>query len=131
MCGRFEVLGWDEVADVVRVLEAVSPVNAMPDWPARLVGVAGAVPTDAVPGSAVDVVVADSRGVLSAACLTWGFAAEWSQRPVYNTRLEKAMGPNPGMWAGPISRGRCVVPAGRNLLLGGDHQPERGRFACS
>ena len=21
------------------------------------------------------------------------------------------MGPNPGMWAGPISRGRCVVPA--------------------
>lgn len=39
MCGRFEVLGWDEVADVVRVLEAVSPVNVMPDWPARLVGV--------------------------------------------------------------------------------------------
>lgn len=111
MCGRFEVLGWDEVAEVVRVLEAVSPVNVMSDWPARLVGVAGAVPTDAVPGSAVDVVVADSRGVLSAACLTWGFAAEWSQRPVYNTRLEKAMGPNPGMWAGPISRGRCVVPA--------------------
>lgn len=111
MCGRFEVLSWDEVADVVRALEAVSPVNVMPDWPARLVGVAGAVPTDAVPGSAVDVVVADSRGVLSVACLTWGFAAEWSQRPVYNTRLEKAMGPNPGMWAGPISRGRCVVPA--------------------
>lgn len=110
MCGRFEVLGWDEVADVVRVLEAVSPVNVMPDWPARLVGAAGAVPADAVPGSAVDVVVADSRGVLSSTCLTWGFAAEWSQRPVYNTRLEKAMGPNPGMWAGPISRGRCVVP---------------------
>ena len=105
MCGRFEVLGWDEVADVVRVLEAVSLVNVMPDWPARLVGVAGAVPTDAVPGSAVDVVVADSRGVLSTSCLTWGFDAEWSQRPVYNTRLEKAMGPNPGMWAGPISRG--------------------------
>ena len=111
MCGRFEVLSWDEVADVVRVLEAVSPVNVLPDWPARLVGVAGAVPTDAVPGSAVDVVVADSRGMLSTSCLTWGFAAEWSQRPVYNTRLEKAMGPNPGMWAGPISRGRCVVPA--------------------
>lgn len=111
MCGRFEVLSWDEVADVVRALEVVSPVNVMPDWPARLVGVADAVPTDAVPGSAVDVVVADSRGMLSVACLTWGFAAEWSQRPVYNTRLEKAMGPNPGMWAGPISRGRCVVPA--------------------
>ena len=111
MCGRFEVLSWDEVADVVRVLEAVSPVTVLPNWPARLVGVAGAVPTDAVPGSAVDVVVADSRGMLSTSCLTWGFAAEWSQRPVYNTRLEKAMGPNPGMWAGPISRGRCVVPA--------------------
>lgn len=111
MCGRFEVLGWDEVADVVRVLEAVSPVNVTPDWPARLVGAAGAVPTDAVPGSVVDVVVADSRSMLSVAYLTWGFAAEWSQRPVYNTRLEKAMGPNPGMWAGPISRGRCVVPA--------------------
>lgn len=110
MCGRFEVLGWDEVADVVRVLEAVSPVNVMPDWPARLVGAAGAVPSDAVPGSAVDVVVADSRGVLSSTCLTWGFAAEWSQRPVYNTRLEKAMGPNPGMWAGLILHGRCVVP---------------------
>ena len=93
------------------MLEAVSPVNVTPDWPARLVGAAGAVPTDAVPGSVVDVVVADSRSMLSVAYLTWGFAAEWSQRPVYNTRLEKAMGPNPGMWAGPISRGRCVVPA--------------------
>lgn len=111
MCGRFEVLGWDEVADVVRVLEAVSPVNVMPDWPARLVGVASGGAPDAVPGASVDVIVAGAHSGFAVERMTWGFAVDWLSRPVYNTRLEKAMGANPGMWAEPIARGRCVVAA--------------------
>lgn len=110
MCGRFEVLSLDSVVDVVRVLEAASPANVMPDWPARLVCPDGEA-ANAVPGDAVDVVVADARGALSIARLTWGFTVDWSPRPVYNTRLEKAMGPEPGMWAEPIAHGRCVVAA--------------------
>ena len=35
MCRRFTVVTWDEVAEVVRELQADSPVNVQPDWPAR------------------------------------------------------------------------------------------------
>ena len=41
--------------------------------------------------------------------LIWGFPVEWSSRPVFNTRIETALGPNPGMWGAPIAQGRCLV----------------------
>ena len=117
MCRRFTVVTWDEVAEVVRELQADSPVNAQPDWPARpIVGEGVAVQVepgeDAFPGAGVDVIVRRSESQLAVECLTWGFPVEWQQRPVYNTRLETAMGSNPGMWEQPIAQGRGIVVTG-------------------
>lgn len=64
---------------------------------------------DAFPGAGVDVIVRGPESQLAVERLTWGFPVEWQQRPVYNTRLETAMGPNPGMWEQPIVQGRGIV----------------------
>ena len=117
MCRRFTVVTWDEVAEVVRELQADSPVNAQPDWPARtMVGEGAAAQVepgeDVFPGAGVDVIVRGPESQLIVERLTWGFPVEWQQRPVYNTRLETAMGPNPGMWEQPIAQGRGIVATG-------------------
>lgn len=117
MCRRFTVVTWDEVAEVVRELQVDSPVNVQPDWPARpMVGEAAAAQVesgeDAFPGAGVDVIVRDPESQLVVERLTWGFPVEWQQRPVYDTRLETAMGPNPGMWEQPIAQGRGIVVTG-------------------
>ncbi|WP_302143389.1 SOS response-associated peptidase family protein, partial [Senegalimassilia anaerobia] len=117
MCRRFTVVTWDEVAEVVRELQADSPVNAQPDWPAHpMAGEAAAAQVepgeDAFPGAGVDVIVRGPESQLAVERLTWGFPVEWQQRPVYNTRLETAMGPNPGMWEQPIAQGRGIVVTG-------------------
>lgn len=117
MCRRFTVVTWDEVAEVVRELQADSPVNAQPDWPARpMAGEAATAQVepgeDAFPGAGVDVIVRGPESQLAVERLTWGFPVEWQQRPVYNTRLETAMGPNPGMWEQPIAQGRGIVVTG-------------------
>ena len=41
---------------------------------------------------------------------TWGFEAEWSGKPVFNTRIESALSAS-AMWRGPIQNGRCIIPA--------------------
>lgn len=92
-------------------------MNAQPDWPARpIVGEGVAVQVepgeDAFPGAGVDVIVRRSESQLAVERLTWGFPVEWQQRPVYNTRLETAMGSNPGMWEQPIAQGRGIVVTG-------------------
>ena len=117
MCRRFTVVTWDEVVEVVRELQADSPVNAQPDWPARpMAGEAATAQVepgeDAFPGAGVDVIVRGPESKLAIERLTWGFPVEWQQRPVYNTRLETAMGPNPGMWEQPIAKGRGIVVTG-------------------
>ena len=117
MCRRFTVVTWDEVAEVVRELQADSPVNAQPDWPARpMAGEDAAAQVepgeDAFPGVGVGVIVRRLKSQLAVERLTWGFPVEWQQRPVYNMRLETAMGPNPGMWEQPIVQGRGVVVTG-------------------
>lgn len=117
MCRRFTVVTWDEVAEVVRELQADSPVNAQPDWPARpMAGEDAAVQVepgeDAFPGAGVGVIVRRPESQLAVERLTWGFPVDWQQRPVYNTRLETAMGANPGMWEQPIVQGRGVVVTG-------------------
>ena len=67
---------------------------------------------DAFPGAGVDVIVRGPESKLAIERLNWGFPVEWQQRPVYNTRLETAMGPNPGMWEQPIAQGRGIVVTG-------------------
>lgn len=104
MCGRFSMLTFDEVQGVVAALEARTPLNVLPDWPAR---------PCARPGQAVGVIVPAAGGTLTSEALMWGFMVGWSARPVFNTRIETALGHNPGMWEHAIEQGRCVAVAAR------------------
>ena len=100
MCGRFVMLTYDEVIDVIRSIEMDAPYHIESDWPARR--------PSAYPGSIVPVIT-ENGGILKPQNLKWGFETDWQKSLVFNTRLETALGSNPGMWKGPISEGRCVV----------------------
>ncbi|MBQ3301486.1 MAG: SOS response-associated peptidase family protein [Eggerthellaceae bacterium] len=52
---------------------------------------------------------ASPAGSLEIADCIWGFSVDWQKQSVFNTRLESALSGS-GMWAGPMERGRCVVP---------------------
>lgn len=99
MCGRFVMLTFDEVAEVIRSIEMDTPYIVEPDWPARRM---------AYPGSVVPVIAQDGDR-LDARDLEWGFEVDWQKNLVFNTRIETALGPKPGMWKRPIEDGRCVV----------------------
>lgn len=101
MCGRFVMLTHDEVADVIRSIEMDTPYIIEPDWPARR--------PSAYPGSTVPI-IAKQDALLFADDLKWGFEVEWQKGLVFNTRIETALGPRPGMWKTPLKDGRCIVP---------------------
>lgn len=96
-------MDFDEALGIAERLACRAPLDACPDWPAR--------EARAFPGVAVPVIVADGGGTLCVCEATWGFPVAWKKGLVFNTRLETAVGPRPGMWAGPIECGRCLVPA--------------------
>ena len=101
MCGRFVMLTHDEVADVIRSIEMDTPYNIEPDWPARR--------PSAYPGSTVPIIALQDK-LLLVDDLKWGFEVEWQKGLVFNTRIETALGPKPGMWKTPLKDGRCIVP---------------------
>lgn len=69
---------------------------------------------DAYPGSQVPLFVPSDDGTLGATELTWGFPSPaQGGRTVFNTRIETALRQatdGRGMWAAPITNGRCIVP---------------------
>lgn len=103
MCGRFVMLTYDEVVGVIRSIQMETPYIIEPDWPARR--------PSAYPGSIVPVIT-DDNGDLTPQDLKWGFEVEWRKGLVFNTRIESALGTNPGMWKRAIEDGRCVVATG-------------------
>lgn len=107
MCHRFTMLTHDEVDDVVRALSCGVHLGWKPDWPAA------APRRDAFPGAAVRIIAQDGAGALVPVDAVWGFSASWSKRPVFNTRIETALGPGESMWAEAIEHGRCIVAASR------------------
>lgn len=107
MCHRFTMLMHDETQDVVRALSYGAALVWEPDWPA------GAPRADAFPGSCVGIIVPTASGGVEAVEATWGFAAPWAKRPVFNTRIETALSSEGGMWSRAIAQGRCIVPAVR------------------
>lgn len=109
MCRRFTAVAPGEVAAVLRELQDDLPASKSAGCVGEVV-TAGPDGAQVYPGSRVDVIVRQGEQ-LAVKQLTWGFPVEWSQWPVYNTRLETAMGPNPGMWEDAIEHGRCVVLA--------------------
>ena len=100
MCGRFVMLTYDEVVDVIRSIQMDTPYIIEPDWPARR--------PSAYPGSIVPIITPD-EGLLVPQDLKWGFEVEWRKGLVFNTRIDLALGPKAGMWKKPIAEGRCIV----------------------
>ena len=135
MCGRFPVLTFDELREVVDNLVFGTAFVPLPDWP---LGTWPAGRDQAFPGSVVRVIApassdvsdgSDSRGdfdganyyavrgdddlALSTPQLTWGVTAPWKPgQLVFNTRIETALRDcerNGGMWGSAIADARCVV----------------------
>ena len=101
MCGRFEILTYEEVAAVVAAVEGRASLGEVaPDAPRA----------HARPGSSV---LLFGRGAeddgLAIDEANWGFNPEWSTRPVFNTRVESMLAGS-AMWREATERGRCVIP---------------------
>lgn len=100
MCGRFKMLDCDQLQLVIECLEQGLPLardlDRLEDMPM------------AYPGSIVPVITPQG-GHLGLQDLRWGFEADWRKGRVFNTRIETAIGPNPGMWERPMAQGRCIV----------------------
>ena len=100
MCGRFVMLSAEEVADVVAAVEQRERLRALKGGIAR---------AQAFPGSAI-ATIGMRDGALAVDENIWGFSPAWSTKPVFNTRIEKALAGS-GMWAQAYANGRCIVPA--------------------
>lgn len=101
MCGRFVMLTYDEVLEVVQCMELKAPFNLDSDWPA--------VRPIAQSGSTAPVVSVGEEGLV-VQTYKWGFDRYWNKEITFNTRLETALSPKPGIWKTPIKEGRCIVP---------------------
>lgn len=67
--------------------------------------------SDAFPTSIVSVIAFAGDARLTVVDMAWGFDVSWRKGPVFNTRLETALGDPSSMWAEPFARRRCIVPA--------------------
>ena len=98
MCGRFVMLTFDEVLQVVQCLEFHTPFNALPDWPAR---------PSAYPGSEAPVIVPGVEGLQAR-----------PRRPIIHFWPRFAAQHFPSFAAGPLSHRRSAIPsAGRRIFL--------------
>lgn len=100
MCGRFKMLLHDQLQLVIECLDQGLPLP-------RDLGLTDDAPM-AYPGSAVPVIMSQGDG-FALQDLRWGFETGWRKGRVFNTRIETALGPDPGMWERPMARGRCIV----------------------
>lgn len=108
MCHRMVPLQRPELEQALDALEQTGRARV----PSR--DLATIVP-DAYPGATVPLFVWDDDGRLRVMERTWGFEAQLGGRSkrVFNTRIETALAQarsGRGMWAGPITGGRCLVP---------------------
>lgn len=108
MCHRMAPMLFAELQDAIRALRETGRATV----PHRAPGI---VVPDAYPGSQLPLFVPDDKGDLQVATLTWGLPTQVQGRSrlVFNTRIETALAQarsGSGLWAGPIARGRCVVP---------------------
>ena len=102
MCGRFVMLSADEIADVVAAVEQRGRIRTLSRED-------GAARPHAHPGSSIATIGMDD-GTLGASDRIWGFTPDWSTKPIFNTRIEKALS-GAGMWTQAFEEGRCIVPA--------------------
>lgn len=124
MCHRFVVLDRETTLRIAREIADnlaahagdLGSLDPMVSWHANLARPVpdAPEPREAFPGSTVAVVTPTGCGAqLAVADMTWGFDVSWKQGPVFNTRIETALGAGGGMWAESLARRRCVVPVRR------------------
>lgn len=104
MCARFELLTFEELEEVLDAVEARRKARL------RLIREQIRQRQQAFPGSAVPLLAPGDDGKLAVAEATWGFEADWSKGPVFNTRIESMLSGSM-MWRAATENGRCVVPA--------------------
>lgn len=104
MCGRFSVVGQDDLELVMGAIEAGSwgELSAI----RREGGDVGR--REARPTMAVQVIARD--GKLASVPMIWGFSVSWQRGVVFNARIERAGDPR-GMWAEAFTSRRCIVSA--------------------
>ena len=107
MCHRMSPLLYRELERAIRELKFTGRARV----PRRDPDVQVA---DAYPGTQLPLIVEGEHGY-EPAQLTWGFETVQEGRPrlVFNTRIETALAQarvEKGLWAGPITQGRCLVP---------------------
>ena len=100
MCARYTMLTIEEVREVVTAVERGEVLRRL---------VAGTPPAQAFPGSRVPA-ISGQPGALRVDEPLWGFEVEWSKQPVFNTRIESALGGS-ALWREAMETGRCIVPA--------------------
>ena len=123
MCRHFIVVDRAEVAriaaEIARDLEAraggldaADPIESfrthlsepVPDFPGAR--------RDAFPSTVVPLVARTGHGTqLAIADMSWGYSVPWKQGPVFNTRIETALGNPSCLWAESCARRRCVITA--------------------
>ena len=132
MCYKVSPVLLTELEEAILALKTSGRAKLPRRDPSRVV-------PDAYPGSRLATILPAAGGGFEAAELTWGFDAPSGGRGkyVYNTRIETALdqaGSGQGLWAGPISCGRCLVPVRgffeRNTL-GRDKGADQVRFVLA
>ena len=99
MCGRFTMLAWEEVAQVIEEIETGR----------KLAFAAGTAPNEeAFPGNTAPVIVSGTD-MIEPRQLSWGFVLPDTGKLVFNTRLETAASSR--FWSEAYERRRCIVPA--------------------
>ena len=107
MCHRVTPLLFDELEYALHELDSTGRAR----MPRRDPGTSAA---DAYPGTQLPLIIPGEQG-FEPVQLTWGFETQQEGRPrlVFNTRIETALSQartGRGLWAGPITRGRCLIP---------------------
>ena len=103
MCGRITVITQQELQEIIADLQAGKHAGRLGN-----ASESGSTRAQARPGSPVNAITSD-KGVLSSNVLNWGFKPSWSNKLVFNTRIESAL--KGGMWRDAIREGRCILPA--------------------
>ncbi len=126
MCRRFVAVDRAEVAriaaEVARSLEAredaggkLGALDALGSFRASLSRPVADGPgerRDAFPSSVAALIVPTGLGTqLAIADMIWGYEVPWKKGPVFNTRIETALGASSSMWRASLKRRRCLVPA--------------------
>lgn len=106
MCHRMSPLLLRELQEGLKYMQVTGRAHVPRRDPSIVV-------PDAYPGSHVPLFVPSDDGKLAATELTWGFPSPaQGGRTVFNTRIETALRQatdGRGMWAAPITHGRCIV----------------------